>query len=328
MNRSTFPWPGPARITLVLLALVPALMAYPWSTVRDRWVLGIGVSVLIALLGTWRGLHFTTIVRRRLGMLRSRRGAHVDRGSGPDVKTTALLRVVAADGAADGLPLPLLAGYLDRYGLRADAVRVTSRDTHSDETAQRDTWIGLTYRAKANLAALQARLTRIPLRETAEVATRRLADHLRELGWETVPAAADDVPLLFGSGSHETWRAVADGAGDYVAAYRIGVNSALSGTLADIRSSGAAETWTAVEIAGGDEHRTVAAACALRTKQAPAAASPLPGLLAQQGNQFAALQALQPLSGQRLDGHVEVTAAEIAALDWPTAARSLRAGVS
>lgn len=322
MNRSTFPWPGPARITLVALALVPALMAYPWPASRDRVILGAGVLVTLLLLGSWQGLHLTTIVRRRLGMLRARRGAHVDRGAGPDAKTTALLKVVASGDDAEALPLPLIAGYLDRYGLRADTVRVTSRDVPA---GPRQTWIGLTYCAAANLAALQARSARIPLAETAEVAARRLADHLRELGFETAPAAADDVPPLFGAGSQETWRAIADGSGDYVAAYRVG--GAVADTLAGVASVGATETWTAVEFAAHGAQRTVAAACALRTSQAPGGV-PVPGLTAQQGNEFTALTALQPLSGQRLDGHVELGADELAALAWPTGSQTRRAAVS
>ena len=79
------------------------------------------------------------------------------------------------------LPLPLIAGYLDRYGIRADKVRITSRDNAS---GARETWIGLTISAVDNLVALQARSARIPLHETAQVAARRLADHLREIGWE------------------------------------------------------------------------------------------------------------------------------------------------
>lgn len=329
MNRSSFPWPGPARITLVALALVPALLAYPWPTGRDRTVLAVGVLVALVLLGGWQGLHFTTIVRRRLSMLRSRHGAHIDRGTGPDVATTTLLRIVAPAEGAAVLPLPLLAGYLDRYGLRADAVRITSRDVpaRAGEPAQRTTWIGLTYCAAANLAALQARSARIPLAETAQVAARRLADHLRELGWETAPATVEDVPPLFGAGSHETWRAVADGSGDYVAAYRIGVDGALSDTLANIRAVGAAETWTALEFAGDGEQRTVAAACAARTREVPGVA-PVPGVRSQQGNQYAALRTLQPFSGQRLDGHTAVGADQIAALRWPTGAAPRRAGVS
>ncbi|HET9876391.1 MAG TPA: type VII secretion protein EccE [Mycobacterium sp.] len=320
LRRFIFPRPGPGRITLVLLAVVPAVMAYPWSSTRDRWVLGVGVAVLIVLLGGWRGLHFTTILRRRAAMLRPRRGVHADPRSGSDVRTTALLRVVPPSTDPDVLPLPLIAGYLHRYGLRADTVRVTSRDTRSGaDVARRDTWIGLTFSASANLAALQARSPLIPLQETAEVAARRLADHLRETGWETTPAGLDDVPELFGATAQETWRAFIDGAADHVAAYQVSVDHSLSETLARIWSLDARETWTAVEVAGDGEHRTLAAACALRTDDRPAGAGPLPGLTPQHGYQRPALLALHPLSSARLAGHTEFAAGDFTALHWPTA---------
>ncbi|HEU4363560.1 MAG TPA: type VII secretion protein EccE [Mycobacterium sp.] len=313
LRRSTIPWPGPGRLTLVLLAVVPAALAYPWPTVRDRWVLGVALAVLIVLLGWWRRLHLTTMLRRRAAMFRHR-GARNQWRSGPDVRTTVSLRVVPS--AADPLPLPLIAGYLDRYGLRADTVRITSRDTGVGTTAAaRDTWIGLTFSAAANLAALQARSAQIPLRETAEVAARRLADHLREVGWETTTAGPDEVPELFAATARGTWRGLTDETGDYVAAYQVAVDDGLPDTLAQIWAHGARETWTAVEI--GADHHTVAAGCAIRTGDRPAGAGPLPGLTPQHGNHRAALQALHPLSALRLSGHAELSAAVIAALRWP-----------
>ena len=51
------------------------------------------------------------------------------------------------------LPLALITRYLDRYGIRADKIRITSRDNASD-ASRRETWIGLTVSAADNLAAL------------------------------------------------------------------------------------------------------------------------------------------------------------------------------
>jgi len=48
------------------------------------------------------------------------------------------------------LPLRLIAGYIDRYGIRCDKVRLTNRDVDG----QRTTWIGLTVGAVAALTAL------------------------------------------------------------------------------------------------------------------------------------------------------------------------------
>lgn len=321
MLRSTLPRPGPARITLVLLAVIPAVMGCPWSSTRDRWVLGAAVAVSLALLGWWRGLHVTTFLRRRAAMLRHHSGVHTDRRPGSDARVTALLRVTPSGTGPGVLPLSLIAGYLDRYGLRADAIRVTSRDKRSGADAtQRDTWIGLTFSATENLAALRARSPLIPLQATAEVAARRLGADLRELGWEVAGAGPDDVPKLFSAGARESWRALTDADGDFVAAYRIGVDRALSDTLAHIRADGALQTWIAVEIAGHEDHRSIAAGCALRTGERPSGAGPLPGLAPQHGRHRAVLCALHPLSGIRLDGHTGVAADDIAALRWPVQA--------
>ncbi|EUA16092.1 type VII secretion protein EccE [Mycobacterium xenopi 4042] len=159
-------------------------MAFPWQSIRERWVLGVGAALVILLLGRWRGLYVTTILRRRMAMSTRNSGLRRVREPGVDVRATAVLHVRPSPEAVDVLPLPLIARYLDRYGIRADALRITSRDTGSDTgVPQRDTWIGMTVSAVENLAALQARSPRIPLPKTTEVAARRLADHLRELGW-------------------------------------------------------------------------------------------------------------------------------------------------
>ena len=306
------PWPGSGRITLALLAVVPAAMAYPWRSPREQWVLGIAVAAVILLFGWWGGLHFTTILRRRLAMMR-RPGPE----RGPEAgRTTALLRLGAPIGDHDVFPLPLIAGYLNCYGIRADTIRITTRATASDAC---QTWIALTVSAADNLAALRARSSRIPLHETTQVAVRRLADHLREIGWEASTSGPDDVPRLLDPVGRETWRAVQRGSG-YLAAYRVRADDALPGTLDAILSQPARETWTALEIAGargsGTTH-TVAVACALLTDAPPPAAAPLPGLTPQRGSQRPALAALDLLSTQRLDGHAGLADDLLGRLDWP-----------
>ncbi|EUA53603.1 type VII secretion protein EccE [Mycobacterium intracellulare 1956] len=215
------------------------------------------------------------------------------------------------------LPLPLIAGYLDRYGIRADKIRITSRDNASD-ASRRETWIGLTVSAPENLAALRARSPRIPLQETAQVAARRLADHLREIGWEATAVAPDDVPRLLTSNPRERWRGVQRGASDYIAAYQIRVDEALPETLDAIRSHAARETCTALEIAGDKAHPTVAVACAFQTDTPPERTAPLDGLTPQRGNHLPALTALDLLSTARLDGHTTAPAGLLAQLHWPT----------
>lgn len=316
MSKHSIPTPGSGRITLALLAIVPAAMAYPWRSPRDYWLLGIAAAVVIVLFGAWGGLYFTTILRRRVAII-FRRNAFTPES--PATATTALVRVGASRDGSEPLPLPLIAGYLDRYGIRADKIRITSRDNASD-ASRCETWIGLTVSAPDNLAALRARSSRIPLQEAAQVAARRLADHLRETGWEATAVAPEDVPRLLTSNPRETWRGVQRGASDYVAAYEIRVDEALPETLDAIRSHAARETCTALEIAG-DKHRpTVAVACAFQTDSAPERKAPLPGLTPQRGNHLPALTALDLLSTSRLDGHTRAPADLLSLLCWPTPA--------
>ncbi|WP_406817443.1 type VII secretion protein EccE [Mycobacterium sp. M23085] len=316
MSKHRIPNPGSGRITLAFLVIAPAVMAYPWRTPRDYWVVGIAAAVVILLFGWWGGLHFTTILRRRLAMIGRGNGVPA---STSDTATTALIRVGAAAGDADVLPLPLIASYLNRYGIRADKIRITSRDNASD-ASRRETWIGLTVSAPDNLAALQARSPRIPLHETAAVAARRLADHLREIGWETTTVGADDIPRLLTSNPRERWRAVQRGASDYLAAYQIQVDDALPETLENIRTYPARETCIALELAGEKSHPTVAVACAFQTETAPDGKAPVDGLTPQRGNHLPALTALDLLSTRRLDGHTAAPGELLSQLHWPTLA--------
>ncbi len=313
MSKHRIPTPGTGRITLALLAVVAAVLAYPWRSPRELWVLGIAVVVLILLFGWWGGLHFTAILHRRLAMIG--RGNAVAAES-PAAATTALVRVSAPGDGAEVLPLTLIAQYLNRYGIRADKIRITSRDNASD-ASRRETWIGITVSAVDNLAALQARSAQIPLQETAQVAVRRLADELREIGWETTVVAPDDVPRLLTSNPRERWRAVQRGASDYLAAYQVQVDSELPATLDAIHSYPARETCAALEIAGDKTHPTIAVACAFQTEVPPNQAAPLDGLTPQRGNHLPALTALDLLSTQRLDGHIDAPVGLLAGLDWP-----------
>ncbi|RFD24714.1 type VII secretion protein EccE3 [Mycobacterium uberis] len=317
-SRSAAVWPGTGRITLAMLAVVPALMAYPWGSTRSYWLLGIAALVMIVLFGWWRGLYLTTILRRRLAMIwrRSRPVSESD----STTRTTVLLRMGPSAGESDVLPLPLIAQYLNCYGIRADTIRITSRNNESDG-ARCDTWIGLTLSAEQNLAALQARSSRIPLRETAQAAARRLADHLREIGWEVSTAGLGDVPRLITEQGDETWYGIENGS-DYLAAYRISIDDALPGTLDAIRSYPARVTWTVLEIAGpgSSNSNTIAAACVFLTDTAPQGTAPLAGLTSQLGNHRPALAVLDLLSTQRLDGHTDMAADLLTRLRWPAPA--------
>ncbi|MGE2713185.1 type VII secretion protein EccE [Mycolicibacterium litorale] len=297
-----------ARITLALLFVIPAALAYPWRSTADRWVLGAAVVAVVVLFAWWRGLFVTDMVKRRIAIFfRNRRGDHTR--STPGHFATVALRV---DGAATGdLPLPLLAGYVDRYGVRAHKVRIVSRDAGGERT----TWIALTVGAADNLAALRARSARLPLRETTEIAARRLTDHLREIGWTVTPV--DDAPSPAPRHARETWSALR-GEDGYVAAYRVTVDERLAETLDAVASHPSAETWTAVDIVGEPQHPEVIVGCTLRTPDKPRARGPLPGLTPQRGRQRPAVQALHPLSDERLEGRATpVTEDVLHGLRWP-----------
>ncbi|MGF2951341.1 type VII secretion protein EccE [Mycobacterium sp. THU-M116] len=320
----SIPAPGPGRMTLALLAVVPAAMAYPWRSERAYWLLGVAAVAMVLLFGWWDGLHVTTILSRRLAIV-SRRNLSVPEAA-PATKVTALLRVGPPVDESEVLPLALIARYLDCYGIRADAIRITSR---SSAARVQQTWIGLTVSAANNLPALRARSSRIPLPETTGVAVRRLADHLREIGWEAVVVGPEDVPRLLPANVRQSWRGLQRGASDYVAVYRVCVDESLPETLEAIRSHPVRETYTALEIAGDRTSRSLAAACAFLTESSPEAAAPVPGLTPQRGNHGPALAALELLSARRLDGHTAEPSGLLTRLDWPTpAAGAHRAAIA
>ncbi|WP_422742829.1 type VII secretion protein EccE [Mycobacterium sp. WMMD1722] len=301
-----------ARITLALLFAIPAALAYPWRTAADRWLLGVAVAVVVVLFAWWRGLFVTEMVRRRVAIWRRNRrgGEHSRRPAEPGTYVASVLRVEPS--SADGLPLPLIAGYVDRYGVKADKIRIVSRD----RPAERSTWIAVTVGAPENLAALQARSPELPLRQTADVVARRLADHLREVGWRVAPVeGADlvaDTPVAAGV---ETWRGLRTESG-YIAAYRLTVDDRLPETLAAVTAHEADEIWTAIDITGTATHSVVTAGCALVGPQRPDARAPIAGLVPAHGDHRRALEALAPTSVTRLAGRPTSTDL-VHRLTWP-----------
>ncbi|MGB8403027.1 MAG: type VII secretion protein EccE, partial [Mycobacterium sp.] len=249
-----------ARITLALLFIVPAAMTYPWHSTQHRWVLGVAVAVVLIVFAWWRGQFLTTMIGSRFAMWRRR---NVEPAVVPADRVSVAVQVDPTDDAVE-LPLPTVAGYLDRYGIRCDSVRVVTRAQGQSRT----TWVGLTIDATANLAALQARSSALPLRETAQIVARRLGDQLRESGFRAAVVDQPDAPLQ--AGARETWRAIQDGDG-YLTAYGLPTASGLSDGLAAQPS--ASEIWTVLEFSSGTRHSVVAAACAVRTETAPAAAT-------------------------------------------------------
>ncbi len=290
------------RLALALLAVVAAAMAYPWESTTDRWVLGVAVAVVVVVFAWWRGLFLTTRIARRLAVWRRN---HSKPKPQPSNEATVLLRIDDPNGV--GLSLPLVAGYVERFGVRCQKVRVTSRD----QAGVRTTWISMTLNAADNLTALTARSPELPLLATTEVVGRRLADHLRETGLEAAIVDMADPPA--GPG-REKWSGVHDDHG-VVSAYGIPVDDRLGERLAEVWSR-PTETWTALEFSGTATHPTVTAVCAFRTPQAVRGV-PLPGLVAHPGIQRPLLNALDPRTAERLGiGTSPLPAGLLQRVDW------------
>jgi type VII secretion protein EccE len=178
----------------------------------------------------------------------------------------------------------------------------------------------LTVRAEDNLAALRARSIRIPLRDTAEVVARRLADQLREKGWNV--AIADIAVPSTDTSAKETWTALRDGSGYVTTAYRVAVDNGLPETSAAVWALPSPETWTALEITGTATDPAVAVICTVRSESKPSA--PVPGLTTLRGRQRPAIDALSPLSVRRLDASpVPISDELLTNLGWPVEPRAL-----
>lgn len=291
------------RIALASLAIVLAAMAYPWQTVPDRWIVGGAVVVVLVVFAWWRGLFVTDAIGRRIAMWRRRTSKPADRRAD---EVVVLMKV--DDPAGVGLSLPMVLGYVDRFGIRCESVRVTSRD----QVGTRSTWIGMTLAAGGNLAALRARSPELPLHDTAEIVGRRLADHLRETGLNA--AIAGEAPAPLPGPGRETWAGVGDEFG-FVSAYGVRVDDRLGERLAEV-SAQPTETWVSLEFSGTAARPTVAAACAIRTAE-PTTGTPLDGLLAHRGLQGPLLAALDPTSAGRLGiGEIPLPAGLLERTGW------------
>lgn len=274
------------RIALALLVIVPAVMAYPFQTVTERWVLGVAIAVVVVVFAWWRGLFATTMIRRVLAVWRRNRSAPPK-----PVPNRVLVLLEVKDPRGVGLSLPLVAGYVDRFGVKCDNVRITGRD----EVGTRTTWIGMTLDADDNLAALRARSPELPLYDTAEIVGRRLADHLRETGLEA--SIVVDAPATLVGSVKETWSAVRDDLG-YLTAFGVRVDHRLGELVAGVAAH-PGDTWVALEFSGTAQRPGVAAACAFRSA-APVKEVPAEGLVAHRGVQRPLLTALDPTSPGRL----------------------------
>lgn len=303
-----------ARITLALLVIVPAAMAYPWRSTVDHWILGVAIAVTLVAFAWWRGQFATTMLARRWSIWRRNHGAPEPTSSD---RATVLLRVDSPDAVP--LPVSTIVGYVDRFGVRCDKVRITSRDV----AGVRTTWVGLTLGASDNLAALRARSSEIPLVDTAEIVGRRLADHLREAGLDVGVVDASDVPLS--TQAREGWRAVEDGDG-FLSVHQITVDGHLADRLGQVWGHTPNETWTALEFSGTASHPTVTAVAAFRSDTA-AGGAPLDGVVLLRGRQGPVLRALDPRSVERLGtGTTPVADGPLGQLVWRAGSTDLVEG--
>ncbi|ADG97230.1 conserved hypothetical protein [Segniliparus rotundus DSM 44985] len=306
--------PSRARATLVLaLVFAAGFSSVPWRP-ASGWFVGVAAAIVFLVLASWGGAHISTILRRRFAL--SSRKRLVKQGDADAAakdqqraaaRATALIRVAAPAGAgpADWLPLSLIAGYLDRYGVRCAAVRVAFRRVGDEQEA----WITLVVDAVQNLVALRARSPRIQLHELAEATGRRLAAQLREEGFSSSsgrdPQAehADDAQHREGSPAPspidglraddgaEDWNGVVVGE-ERVSAYAVAAKGDLGAVLAEIAAYPARETWTVLEFTGEPADPDLVVACALRKK---GVVELLPaGLQPRRGDHLPALAALAP----------------------------------
>ncbi|BBY27631.1 type VII secretion protein EccE [Mycolicibacterium sediminis] len=303
-----------ARLTLALLVVIPAAMGYPWHTPTERWVLGVAIAVVLIVLAWWRGQFLTTMIRRRLAVARRNRGAGA---STPSDDVTVLLSMAGRSDAT--LPLDVIAGYVERYGVRCASVRVTTLDLGDT----RRTWVALTVAAVDNLAALRARSPELPLFETAEIVGRRLADHLRELGVEAV--IVDDVEGPLVESARETWHGLRDDAG-FVSAYRIPVDDTLPERLEQVWAHAGEATWTALEFSGSAARPSAVAVAAIRTDDVQKG-SPVPGLVPQSGRHRPLLSALGSDTGEALGLDPAPLRADVLdRLHWPMGSAEVAGG--
>ncbi len=184
----------PTRVGV--LFIVAAVLARPWQTNTERWVLEVSVAAVVLLLAWWGGLFLTTRIARHLAVWRrnlAKKQPEQPVGSRPSCcASTQRTRPSCRPSSATSTATESV----------VDKVRVT----HRDAGGSRRSWISLTVAAVDNLDALRARSSRIPLRDTTEIVGRRLADHLREQGWTVTIVDGVDSPLP--DPGKETWRGV------------------------------------------------------------------------------------------------------------------------
>jgi type VII secretion protein EccE len=383
--------PGWRRLTvLVSLLLLGWALLLPAGTAPQWWHYALAVALILAFVGSWHSQHVSTVTGRWVPMAlhnrrqRSQRASRASRGPGrgshrndqrgdaPATEGPLEARIVihlrphphtltAPADHTDQLPWEFITAWLNRYGVRADALTVCSvtrtpatsglrADSASlvggRNTQHHDTWLTYTLRAESNVGALTARRTTMgnpndaeagneaaePHRTAlADTTARRLIAELRERGWlatlvddtQQAPQFVPDTAIL----RRETWTGTEFSDG-FRAVYAV-EPGALGDVLGALPTLSTKATWVNVTVRSqGHQPATVEAAVGTLTATRPSR-HPLPGLYGFHGMHRRLVPALTisssgvPASDR---APAQVTMADLAALRWPTAAMGVPIG--
>jgi hypothetical protein len=385
---------APARPSWRRLTVLLALLLLGWAVLLPAgrtplwWhYLAAGVLVL-AFVGSWHGQHTSTVVRRWTPMAwrnrrqRSRRTSGAPAAAGeeqspptPQPGAALWARIVihlrphphaltTPEDHSDQLPWEFITAWLDRYGVRAEALTVCSvtrtppaSGLRSDSanllggrlTQHHDTWLTYTLRAEDNVGALTARQTTMstpepsesegseeqvpgaPRAALADTTARRLIAELRERGWlATLSSDTDPLPQFVPPGTtvrRETWTGTEYSDG-FRAVYAV-QSDALPAVLDALPTLNTKATWVVVTVRSrGRQPTTAEAAVGMLTANRPPR-HPLAGLDGFHGlhRRIATALAATGFDGAAAElPRTQIAGAELVALRWPTAALGVPIG--
>jgi len=372
-------------VTLLLLgwaALLPPGRQPQW------WHYAIGAALILAFLGSWHGQHVSTAVRRRtpMSIYNRRQRTRRTQPSQPrrdtpstDAQTPAVRRSNALEAqivlhlrphphalttpgdTSDQLPWEFVTSWLNRYGVRADALTITSvtrtpppSGLRTDSAAlltgrttqHRDTWLTYTLRAENNVGALTARQTTMgnpaegnpdaddgtPQRAAlADTMARRLVAELRERGWlATLTNETDHLPEFVPAAAavrKETWTGTEHTDG-FRAIYAVEPGR-LVDVLEALPSRATRATWVTVTVRAQGRQPATIEACVGTLTGAKPSRNPLPGLDGFHGLHRKVAQALSITGLEHDDFDLPSTAVAwdaLTQLRWPTSATGVPIG--
>ncbi len=330
--------PSWRRLTvLVSLLLLGWAALLPPGRTPQWWHYAAGVALILAFLGSWHGQHVSTTIRRWAPVsaynrrLRSRRlsqrpttatsaATPPEPAYGSDILQARVVihlrphahALTTPSDTADQLPWRFITSWLDRYGVRADAVTITAltrtpppSGLRTDAAAlltsrtpqHRDTWLTYTLRAESNVGALTARRTTMghapaesrgaeaesghtPQQTAlADTVARRLVAELREQGWLATVTEADTCPVFTPPAAtvrREHWTATehADG---FRAVYAVEPGQ-LATVLDTLPALSTKATWVVMTVRDPGGRSVTADAAVGIVSSAKPSRNPLPGL--------------------------------------------------